>query len=65
MAELGDPILFQPGTDVEVSVEMLDFDYIKQCKDSNLLKNIVRVLKSGIHGSYPEVICSCITEFTV
>jgi hypothetical protein len=56
MAELGDPLSFAvAGADAEVNVEMLDFDYVKECKDVKVLKSIVNVLKSGKEGIYPEV----------
>ena len=56
MAEFGDPLSFAvAGADAEVNVEMLDYDYVKDCKDVKILKSIVNVLKSGKEGIYPEV----------
>lgn len=56
MAELGD--LFGGSTTTagqKIEVEMLDYDYVRDCKDWNQLSAIVDVLKSGKEGHYPDV----------
>lgn len=56
MAELGDALSYGTGGEEDgVSVEMLDYDYIEKCTDPKLLRGIVKVLKSGREGLYPEV----------
>lgn len=39
----------------EIPVEFLDFSYIKTCSDEKLLEKIVRVLRSGEEGYYPDL----------
>ena len=59
MAELGDILTASSSVDENgITVEMLDYDYINTCKDANKLRGIIRVLKSGREGIYPEVRCT-------
>lgn len=56
MAELGD--FFSSSNEkpsVEVTVDMMDYSYIRECKDASVLKEILSVLKSGKEGYYPDV----------
>ena len=39
-----------------VTIEMLDFDYVRECKKADELRAIVNVLKSGKEGFYPELL---------
>ena len=55
MAELGDVLTYGTGGEDGIHVEMLDYDYIENCKDEKILRGIVKVLKSGREGLYPEV----------
>jgi hypothetical protein len=57
MAELGN--LFGSGDEEvtsKISVEMLDYEYVKTCTNPNELKGIVSVLKSGKEGFYPQLL---------
>ena len=57
MAELGN--LFGSGDEEvtsKISVEMLDYEYVKACTNPNELKGIVSVLKSGKEGFYPQLL---------
>lgn len=56
MAEFGD--LFNTNNDVDnikVEIEMLDYGYVQECNDCNKLQSILKVLKSGKEGHYPDV----------
>lgn len=56
MAELGN--LFGSNSasgEQKIEVEMLDYGYVRDCKDWNQLSAIVDVLKSGKEGHYPDV----------
>ena len=56
MAELGN--LFGSNAtsgEQKIEVEMLDYGYVRDCKDWNQLSAIVDVLKSGKEGYYPDV----------
>lgn len=63
MAELGNlGALLQQAEDglgeekaVEITVDMLDFDYVSKCTDRKKLKGILERLQSGTDGLYPEV----------
>ena len=56
MAELGDFLTSSnEKPSVEVTVDMMDYSYIRDCKDASLLKEILSVLKSGKEGYYPDV----------
>ena len=39
----------------EVTVEMLDYEYVELCNDKSKLKSILSVLKSGKEGFYPPL----------
>lgn len=39
----------------EIPVENLDFSYIKSCNDSKILEKIVKILRSGEEGFYPDL----------
>eukprot|EP00903_Cladosiphon_okamuranus_P016675 g15376.t1 len=55
MAELGDP-LERGGSTRDVSVEMLDYEFLDKCTDSDLIRAIVCKLKSGEEGHYPDLV---------
>lgn len=55
MAELGDP-LERGGPAKDVMIEMLDYDFLDKCSDSDLIRAIVRKLKSGEEGQYPDLV---------
>ncbi|KAM9310050.1 sperm-associated antigen 1 [Pholidichthys leucotaenia] len=42
-----------------VPVEHLDYGYIKKCEDRKYLEEILRVLRSGEEGLYPDLIKFC------
>jgi sperm-associated antigen 1 len=44
----------------EIPIEFLDFGYIKTCEDAKLLEKIVKILRSGEEGYYPDL-----TKFAV
>eukprot|EP01038_Epipyxis_sp_PR26KG_P010457 gene10457-14045_t len=57
MAELGNLLnLNDNAAKVDVQVEMLDYDYVKNCDDTMKVHAILNVLKSGKEGYYPELI---------
>lgn len=39
----------------EIPIEFLDFSYIKTCKDGKVLEKIVKILRSGEEGVYPQL----------
>jgi sperm-associated antigen 1 len=39
----------------EIPIEFLDFSYIKNCSDVKLLEKIVKILRSGEEGFYPDL----------
>eukprot|EP00752_Nemacystus_decipiens_P006119 g5519.t1 len=55
MAELGDP-LARGGSAKDVTIEMLDYDFLDKCSDPDLIRDILRKLKSGDEGHYPDLI---------
>ncbi len=56
MAELGDLLTGSSvEAEVKVDVEMLDYSYVDQCKETKKLKAILGVLRSGKEGHYPDV----------
>ena len=55
MAELGDP-LERGRTSKDVTIEMLDYDFLDKCSDPDLIRAIVRKLKSGEEGHYPDLL---------
>ena len=58
MAELGDTFGTNNDESVDsknVTVEMLDYDYVNDCTDVKKLKSILSVLQSGKEGHYPHV----------
>ncbi|KAJ0065863.1 hypothetical protein NL108_000093, partial [Boleophthalmus pectinirostris] len=46
----------------KVPVEHLDYGYIDQCKDVTYLEKILKVLRSGEEGIYPNLISFCETR---
>ncbi|CAM9269673.1 unnamed protein product [Scytosiphon promiscuus] len=57
MAELGDLLTAQGPTKAkDVTVEMLDYDFLDTCTDPDLIRAIVRKLKSGEEGNYPDLV---------
>ncbi|RYG60941.1 hypothetical protein EON64_18945 [archaeon] len=55
MAELEDGWLPQNEAVQEVEVDKLDFVYVKTCSDWKMLFQILRVLRSGKEGFFPDV----------
>uniref|UniRef100_A0A3B4TXM9 Sperm associated antigen 1 n=1 Tax=Seriola dumerili TaxID=41447 RepID=A0A3B4TXM9_SERDU len=43
----------------KVPVEHLEYDYIEKCKDVKYLEKILKVLRSGDEGIYPQLIKFC------
>lgn len=39
----------------DIPIEFLDFSYVKTCKDEKILEKIVKVLRSGEEGFYPDL----------
>lgn len=39
----------------EIPVENLDFTFIKNCKDAKMVERIVKILRSGEEGYYPDL----------
>lgn len=39
----------------EIPIEFLDFSYIKTCNDMKMLEKIVKILRSGEEGVYPQL----------
>lgn len=39
----------------EIPVEFLDFQYVEKCNDSKTLEKIVKILRSGEEGYYPDL----------
>lgn len=56
MAEFGSSFLL-PSDErkINVSVEMLDYDYIGNCTDVKKLRAILETLESGAEGHYPDL----------
>ena len=55
MAEFGD---FSAGGEVSddtITVDMCDYAYIDECFDQKKLNGIIKLLRSGKEGFYPEV----------
>ncbi|XP_042214517.1 sperm-associated antigen 1-like [Homarus americanus] len=40
----------------DLSVEQLDYSFVRDCEDSKTLERIIRVLRSGEEGSYPHLL---------
>lgn len=38
-----------------VTINQLDFSYIKECKDSRKVEKIVQILRSGEEGYFPDL----------
>lgn len=55
MAELEDGWMPASDAPVHVEIEKLDFPFVESCNDWKQLYNILRVLKSGKEGFYPDV----------
>ncbi|CAJ1061454.1 sperm-associated antigen 1 [Xyrichtys novacula] len=49
----------QSQTKEKVPVEHLDYVYIKKCKDVKYLERILKVLRSGKEGIFPDLITFC------
>eukprot|EP01041_Mallomonas_annulata_P004521 gene4521-8978_t len=54
MAELGDFLRSSDDADSDVSVEMLDYEFVNGCQDVTKLKAVLRMLESGKEGHYPH-----------
>lgn len=39
----------------DIPIEFLDFDYINTCSDAKMLEKIVKILRSGEEGFYPDL----------
>ena len=58
MAELGDFFNSNSNSNadnIKIEIEMLDYHYVQECDDCNKLQAILKVLKSGKEGYYPDV----------
>ena len=55
MAELGSFLRDNEADNVEITVDMLDYEYVKSCTDVTKLRGILRLLESGKEGTYPDV----------
>lgn len=55
MAELGDFSSEIEGNDAPATVDMCDYGYVNECNDKKKLGGILRLLRSGKEGHYPEV----------
>ncbi|XP_042857904.1 sperm-associated antigen 1-like [Penaeus japonicus] len=40
----------------DMSVEQLDYGYLKECEDSKTIERIIRILRSGEEGLYPDLL---------
>ncbi|CAN8183796.1 unnamed protein product [Coccothraustes coccothraustes] len=43
----------------QIPISHLDYKFIEKCTDVKHLEKILRVLRSGEEGCYPELICAC------
>lgn len=43
----------------DVTIEMLDYDFLNKCTDPDLIRAVVRKLKSGEEGHYPDLVKVC------
>ena len=41
--------------DQEISVEMLDYNWLNECADANKVRGVIELLKSGKEGLYPDL----------
>ena len=57
MAELDMIVVDEKIDDGVAPVEWLDYDFIEQCEDFAKLKVVVKTLKSGKEGYFPDVSC--------
>jgi len=57
MAEFGDFLLSQRYGDksIEVTVEMLEYEFVNNCEDLPTLQAVLQKLKKGDEGYYPHV----------
>ena len=55
MAELGDFLSQDDDSTKDVTVDMLDYQFVNDCNDVQKLKGILNVLRSGKEGYYPDV----------
>lgn len=44
----------------DVGIEMLDYNFLDRCTDPDLIRSIVRKLKSGEEGHYPDLLKVCL-----
>ncbi|CAM9112775.1 unnamed protein product [Ectocarpus fasciculatus] len=56
MAELGDLLVGGSEKLKDVTIEMLDYDFLDKCTDPDLIRAIARKLKSGEEGHYPDLV---------
>ena len=50
MAELGRFLTESDDLEEEVNIEMLEYDFVRKCKDAKKLKAILKLLESGKEG---------------
>lgn len=55
MAEFGALLNPGDGPAPRIDVDMLDYEYVRNCSDWRMLNAILEVLKSGKEGFYPDV----------
>lgn len=55
MAELGDALSQDDDQTKDVTVDMLDYHFVNECKDIKTLRGVLHVLRSGKEGYYPDV----------
>jgi hypothetical protein len=56
MAELGDFLSQPDSTDGDnVTVDMCDYGFVDECTDQKKLSGVLRLLRSGKEGFYPDV----------
>lgn len=65
MAELGDFSSEMEGNDAPATVDMCDYGYVNECNDKKKLSGILRLLRSGKEGFYPEVIIFLLVCFPI
>jgi hypothetical protein len=56
MAELGDFLSQADSTDDNVTVDMCDYGFVDECKDHKKLSGVLRLLRSGKEGFYPDLV---------
>ena len=61
MSSITDNLLFQADTTkkYDIPVGHLDYDYIRNCSDTKELEKILKILRSGDEGFYPDMETVC------